>query len=367
MTGLGTTLLAALLALWLRSWSRARRQERAPLAAAIWLALACLLRQESALFLLVFALGERRRLPSLLPLLALVGWTAYRWRVYGDLLPNGWYVKKLPWPVDWAYGLRYLGVATLTSGMGLLALLAPAAPRPLRAAGIGVLLHTLYVVHVGGDFMALARFHVPVLPIAVLCAAGGLERLAPRLALPAGVLLGIGVQWVQVPWSDTLAQRHPLVVQEARRFRFLDHRAFEERWARVGRALGDACEPGTSLATSPVGAIGWYSRLRVIDLLGLTGPHIRDVAPDVDGVSVKGHHRFDARWVLQQRPDLILLGNAVLVGGRIEINPWERSLYRHPDFQRDYLPIELPIAGDEPLRLWIRRGAALPRGARRLE
>ena len=88
-----------------------------------WLALACLLRQECALFVLVLVLlAPRRRTEWLLPSVALLGWTAFRWVTFERLLPMPWYAKKLPLSSDWAYGLRYLGVATLTSGIALFAI-----------------------------------------------------------------------------------------------------------------------------------------------------------------------------------------------------------------------------------------------------
>jgi arabinofuranosyltransferase len=364
VTGLGTTLLAALLALWFRAWDRAREEGRVPWSAGVWLALACLLRQEAALFALVFLAGERRRMPVLLPLAVLAGWTLFRWFTYGQLLPMPWYVKKLPLAADLEYGARYVGVSTLTCGIALLSLLAPAARKGWRPLGVGVLLHTAYVVIVGGDFMALARFHVPVLPLAVLAASSALRERAPRALLPAGLVLAVGVQWVQVPWSLAFARARPLVFEQTRSYRFLDHEVFEERWARIGRVLRDTCPAGTSVATSPIGAIGWYSRLPLIDILGLTNDATLGVEPDLEAVGVKGHHRFDAAWVMERRPDLVLLGNGVLDQEWRTINPWERTLFAHPDFRSGYVPILLEIPGDEPLRLWMRRDTAPPEGAR---
>ena len=102
----------------------------------------------------------------------------------------------------------------------------------------------------------------------------------------------------------------------------------------------------------------------MIDLLGLTNETTLDEEPDLVRVGVKGHHRFDPDWVTALRPELILLGNGVLdASGRVPINPWERSLYEHPNFRRDYRAILLPIPGDDPLQLWMRQDSTPPRGA----
>jgi arabinofuranosyltransferase len=375
VTGLGTALLAALLALWWRGWDRARLEDRAPLAAGVWLALACLLRQEAALFVLPFALAQtrRRRWTVVLPLVALVGWTVFRLAYYGRWFPMPWYAKKLPLLADWSYGARYIVTASLTSGIGFLACLAPFS-RKWRALGVGVALHTLYVVHVGGDFMALARFCVPVLPLAVIAAGATLrDRLGVRPGLGLALVLGLGVQWVQWPWSLESAWLHPLIRNESRVFRFLDHEYFEERWARIGRRLGDTCAPGTSVGTSPIGAIGWTSRLPVVDLLGLTNDSSLGVEPALDRVKVKGHHRTNADWVLAQRPGVFVLGNGVLDGsGGVAINPWEVEVFAHPAFREDYVGMVLPMPeyqrdgvtrADDPLLLWVRKDGPAPRGA----
>ena len=349
VTGLGTTLLAALLALWFRA-----HDEERP-AAGIWLALACLLRQECALFVLALVLlAPRRRLEWLLPALALLGWTSLRWFTFERLLPMPWYAKKLPLSADWVYGLRYLGVATLTSGIALFAIGASLARGGLRIGGLAVVLHTLYVVHVGGDFMALARFHVPVLPVAALVASLAVAERWPRVTTPAMLAVLLLVQWTQVPWSDRQAERSSLIVDQARRFRHLDHEGFEQRWAQIGRRLREACPDGTAICTSPIGAIGWYSELPIVDWLGLTNELTIGVEPDLEHVKVKGHQRTNPDWVLRQRPDLFVLGNGVTwPGGRIVINPWERALLEHPIFLAEYRQAQLEVPGGPPLLLWL--------------
>jgi hypothetical protein len=364
VTGLGTTLLAALLAGWFVEWEAARRAGRAPWRAGVLLALACLLRQECALFALPFAALELRgrgrgRMFAVLPLAALLGWTIFRLDYYGALLPNTFAVKKLPFLDDVAYGLRYLRDGTLQTGIGALVLAAPLALRghataPTRAACLGLVLHTVYVVHVGGDFMELARFFVPVLPLALFLACAGL-RGPGRLRAAAVVAALLALQWTQFGWT-----------YHGRPYRFLDHRWMEERWARVGALLGDVLPPDAQIATSPIGAIGWYSERPIVDILGLTNDATADERPDVEGITLKGHHRYDAEWVLARRPEVVVLGNAVLYDGRLEVNPWERTLVLHPEFQRRYRQVELDVPGDvgHPLRCFLLLDAPLPRGAR---
>ena len=366
VSGLGTTLLAALLALWFLAWERAARAGRVPWSAGVFLALACLLRQECALFALVFAAVELRyrgRLAVLLPLLTLVGWTVFRLVYYGRWFPIPYHVKQLPLIVDLEYGLRYLWQGTLECGVGLLVVLglfAPRGPRDARravttATSLAVLLHTVYVVGVGGDFVELSRFFVPSLPLMILLGCAGARTLVPSPRWRAGLVIAalVLVQWTQFGWTI-----------HGRAFRRLDHESFEARWARLGKHFALAVAPGTRVAISPIGAFGYHSRLPLVDILGLTHDGLLEVAPDLDGVSMKGHHRHDARWVLAQRPQLVILGNGVRdLDGVLNINPWERDLYLDPEFQRDYQHMIVPIPGDADLDVHVLHGFTPPPGA----
>jgi len=369
VSGLGTTLLAALLALWFLTWDRAVRAGRPAWSAGVFLALACLLRQECALFALVFAAVElrgrgRRWVAALLPFVTLVGWTVFRLTYYGRWFPIPFHVKGLPLIVDLEYGLRYLWQATLECGVGLLVVLGLFAARGPRdgvrtittATALAILLHTIYVVSVGGDFMELSRFFVPSLPLMILLGSMGVRALVsgPRVRTGVAITALVLVQWTQFGWTI-----------HGRPFRHLDHEYFEARWSRLGKHFGLALAPGTRVAISPIGAFGYYSGLPIVDILGLTHDGLLEVSPDLDGVSMKGHHRHDARWVLAQRPELVILGNGVRdLGGVLHINPWEHDLFRDPEFQRDYVHMIVPIPGDAPLDVHLLQGSALPPGAR---
>jgi arabinofuranosyltransferase len=125
--------------------------------------------------------SSRRHLLSALWAAAiwLAGYALYfylRYRYYGQILPNTFYLK-LGGPIDaWQRGLSYLqGFLNERAWVPLLALLAGLNLKigAVRALLIYNLLHALYVVYVGGDFFAGHRFFAPELPqLALLCAMG---------------------------------------------------------------------------------------------------------------------------------------------------------------------------------------------------
>ena len=366
MVGLGSVLLGGLLAAWLALYDAAEREDRAATGAALVLGLAGLLRPEALVWAVPFVVAEFRRgrgAPSLLALLPVAGWAVFRLAYFGLPLPMTYYTKHLPLATELQYGATYLGLATVSTGIGLLlcasvpAALGGAGSRALRAALIGLFAHAAYVVWVGGDFMPLGRFFMPALPIACLTACLGLSALAParsKLLVAVGVLAGLAFQWPQLIDRPALIARHA---------------DFEARWSILGREFAQRVPPDTSVALSAVGAFGYASRLPIVDMLGLTHDAFRDVEPDLVIVD-KGHHRYDAEWVLAQAPAIVILGNAWLEergtgeAPTLTISAWERTLWEHPEFQAEYAPMTLEVEGTFPLIFYLRRGAPIPRGAR---
>jgi hypothetical protein len=159
-------------------------------------------------------------------------------------------------PSDLAHGARYAVGGFLLTGAPIL-LLAPGAVR--RADGLTRLLVVAVVAHVasvtlaGGDWMALYRLFVPVLPTALLAGA----RLSEHAALvphavrtgAALVLSGVLAMYVGWPARDIL----------------------EHRLALIRDAAGPLAGVG-SVATLDVGWVGAATRAPVVDLAGVTDP-----------------------------------------------------------------------------------------------
>lgn len=168
-------------------------------------------------------------------------------------------IAKAP---ELGHGLYYAADALLGTGVALFLL----APRALaasdhwtRALALAVGAHFLAIAAAGGDWMALYRLVVPVLPTAILSAA----RLAPHMSVPwlAGraLLFGIRPLWLAVavawPARDVLAHRLELI-------------------ERSRPALREA----RSVACLDVGWVGAATGARVLDLAGITDPIVAHLA-----------------------------------------------------------------------------------------
>lgn len=361
--GLGTVVLAALLACFALLWERAVARERSALGAALVLGLAAFVRNEALLFALPFVVHEQRRgrlASAAIALAPLAAWQVFRVAYFGRWTPVTYSVKKLAFADDLRLGLEYLAKANSECGIGVLAVLAAVAASSargfsiVRAAAVGFGAHVAYVVYVGGDFLPFARFFVPALPIGAWLAFEGARTLLGEKRALGAALFAAALGLLQL--------------QQTRRAEFAaDHADSEPRWKLMGESVARAVPADTKVALAPIGAFGWVSRLYIVDMLGLTNDWVLRAPPD-PGITIKGHQRYDAEGVLAQAPQMIIIGNGWLHRGpngqpELKASHWERTLVEHPHFIERYAPMKLEIAGSYPLLFFWRAGATAPTGA----
>ncbi len=275
------------------------------------------------------------------------------WRIsyYGYLFPNTYYAKVSGVDHDWR-GLLYLQnfVANCKPWIVLLLLVVPrsASSAPGARASRSLYAHLLvlvlalavHVVRAGGDFMALHRFFVPVLPLLALMLADGLRNLhALLLALrrqrhaPAFNVFAVEVvlALVVVAHFGWLSRAHTTGGSGGG----IDGVPFMNQFARdnaaVGRWLAANADPDATIATTAAGAVPYYSRLRTFDMHGLTEPSIAHGAPPLR--SRPGHSRTaTTEQVLEWAPTYYVGVPAVYShksdGNAAERRRWEPQGYR---------------------------------------
>jgi arabinofuranosyltransferase len=162
---------------------------------------------------------------------------------------------------------------------------------------------------------------VPIEPFYLLGAAAGLLHLARWRAsawLPALLVL-----W-QLPAIDWRQPLLPVGADFAREHLLLD----------VGRELGATLPPGAVIAAPEIGALGYASRLRVLDTVGLISPSAVPYYP-LPPEQLVTDNAIPARLILDQQPDVVVTLDAFA----------QRSLLPDPGFQRQYhLERSYPVA-----------------------
>ncbi len=317
--GLETQLFVLLCAIALDAVVAAEEfaNERALRRGGIALALAAMTRPEGVLIAaalgvvrLVCNLVARRRVIARDELLAIAcflvlwaPWFAWRWWYYGWPFPNTYYVKASgPWAPPtlaadmWKSGLYYLWTWLLQTKLlyalpiaaaGLVTA-PPRSPRFALALGCAVLgaAYLPYAVSVGGDFMGLHRFIMPMFVVAAVAVVLGLEWLVERLpvrrrnaaAIGAGIALVVGFAITQV-----------LLTSQSLRWgnfdndRGIDTPAFlivytEDR-AAIGRAMAGCFRPDDYSIVGGAGAQPYYARMSGIDVFGLVSRRIAHEEP----------------------------------------------------------------------------------------
>ncbi|MDB4963122.1 MAG: hypothetical protein JWP01_3121 [Myxococcales bacterium] len=273
-----------------------------------------------------FTARAYRRMPNIrnelvaivLFLVLWVPWFAWRYWYYGHAFPNTFYVKASGRWIDprfelqmYKLGAHYLWVwLTQTKLLYALPIAAlglvvgpPRSPRFVLALSCTLIAtaYLCYAATVGGDFMGLHRFIMPVFVLAAIAVTLGLEWLVgfapnpPRLgAIAAALLVGafaftqVGLTRASTRWGNWKQDRG------------IDTPAFlivytEDR-AAIGRAMERCFAPDDFSIVGGAGAQPYYGRMRAIDVFGLVSERIAHEEPRVRARA--GHTKFGSDAVL---------------------------------------------------------------------
>lgn len=285
-TGMETPLVFGLLVLGLGGGD-APESRRVALSASLALGVAGAWRPEllacAGVMLLERASRERgvaRLWPLLLGLLPTLVVIVLRSTYFGRPMP----LSVLAKPSDLEHGLRYAVGGWILTGLPLCVLAPRVWPRlslRLRWWTAALFAHAVALLLAGGDWMALFRLYVPVLPL-VLVVAVGIWRLAARWASLLRYVLAV-LALVALWWQAGFAARHVmadrLALIEAARPALVGHRV-----ASVDIGWVAACEPE-----------------EVVDLAGVSDPSI--------AVLPGGHtsKRIDAQLFERRRVDRLVV------------------------------------------------------------
>jgi hypothetical protein len=356
----------------LGSESRAGYAVRPVWLSAAFLFLAALSRPEGVLvtglcgiFLLIQIARKRFNLRMLLLWAAvwIIPYSAYflwRYQYYGHLFPNTFYVKTSGLMMLSA-GIEYLLYAA--QRFHLYILLVPAIVLLVARRGLGIgkelLWFTLliivpylgYVMLVGGDFMDMFRFVVPVIPLAML-AIGQTWRSFYKLlsarwsrtsaigAVTALLVAAMGLN-LYTSWdSQAIWFRHGLDSIGLLR-------KYSDDWTVAAQYYARASLPTDSIAITAAGIIPYYTGLYTVDQLGL-------IAQSLDGYLVQrkpraGHALLaSGKHLFKLRPQFIV-GHPKMFSDstRVIANLFVEEAW-HPELNKQYERIQVRLGTSPP-------------------
>jgi hypothetical protein len=322
---------------------------------------------------------SRFALPFLVPYGAFLAW---RLAYYGSLLPNTYYAKRYHDPFACIRGGQYLAGASsdlrldaLAAFVVLALVVSRGSSRRLAFLSAIVATHLAAAYYEGGDWMPGCRLVAPIVPVLALWLEEAWAVLRgivdadarPRARLPAWLareerllrywrrLTGPALALLRrVPRRVTRravdlaafavvalaivfslrASRVPGMLSGYSRIELDRLGHFEvARWMRANLAPG-------LLAIGEAGIIPYYTQFPVLDMYGLTDPHIAQL----DG---ERHAKFDVDYVLQRRPAYVhMVVTHAADGGLTSPHAYGRTLLRDPRFSREYVAIREFVAAN---------------------
>ena len=374
--GLETQLFALFCTLSLGQYLQAILDEengnRAPLwQIGITLGLAALTRPEGyllfallALHRIILKIKKRDLIPTkeecqllLMFLLFTVPHMTWRRWYYGYFVPNTFYIKSSGGKGTWQQGGYYLWAVARDLKLVILPLfylLGFLRPWPnsvsvrlqkgyVALGGlffIWVIPFCLYVAKVGGDFMGLYRFMMPVIPFTVLCGAIGLYRLLHRQnrVILSSVLLG---------FFGLHAANSYVVDDRALHFIGADRgidtpgylRYYTADRAAIGKWLAQHVKPDDYQVVGGAGAQVYYAGIRALDSFGLSDEY---VAHNVPAVSNRpGHQKFaPLDYVLSRKPTILTYNVYRISREPYRPSPQEAAEWRARGFH--YVSVQIP-------------------------
>ena len=325
----------------------------------------------------------------------------WRYEYYGYIFPNTYYAK-VGASGFWAPGIRYVAEFLVFQPWLMIALgLMTYAKMTNKTLSENVnqsrfqnlwlialltgLAHCIHVARVGGDFMALHRFLVPLLPLAAIFASKFL-LYSPKLRKPGPDhfdQIENQESQEQKPLGKELNQAFPnkalvlrlgflislgvmsmYIHEDANRIGSRNGvdsigwlRQFAEQCATTGQFIQQHTDPQVKLATTAAGALPFYAQRYTVDLLGLNDEWIAHHVP------ARGHrpgHTKSApfRYPIDQKVDLLIYHPSFSKRASRPSSRMKRAL--NP-FGYEWQSYQVPQLQPNWWNVWVKNGVEIDR------
>jgi hypothetical protein len=308
--------------------------EKKEIAAGFVCAALALTRPEGILFVVPLALGclmngcRVRKVTAVLciPAAAYVLMVTFRLAYYGAFFPNSYNAKidtvsfnasslishtRALYRYTWFSSTMH-GPVLFLACVGAIAFVNRKLAPVLASIGVTV----FFVWFSKGDWMCFWRFYTPVLPFLVMFWAGTFDFLRPRLSqsLRGKIVLSVFLLPLVVNvWDTVKVLREPECRDE------INPAMHSLQHVQIGRYLAGVGAASDVLVVNEIGAIGYYSDLTVIDMVGLTDRQVPSLlrSGDLDAY---------ADYIMSRKPAFVML-NDKQSPTDTELHPCHAAIY----------------------------------------
>jgi arabinofuranosyltransferase len=266
-------------------------------------------------------------------IIPIAGYFTWSYFYYDDILPNTFYAKvslSLRGILEGIhYDYRYLMSSPFIFLLLVLSLFnIKNHSKEIKYFWIMFLIYIFYVTLVGGDFMFAFRFFLPILPFIYFLIINELGRLLVLLKIPFETKKFLYVIFVFLIMYNILSLNF-----------FNDYKSRIKNYKMIqsGKILAEYFNnqyPSYfTIASSGIGALGFYSKMQILDVLGLTNKTIakRGIMGDDPLFS---HGKSNVGYILNKKPQIIVFG--MPPGEKYPVRFAEKEIHYSQDFNKIY-------------------------------
>jgi hypothetical protein len=268
-------------------------------------------------------------------ILFLLPYAFFKLLYYDSILPNTFYAKTSFTYQQLLDGLKYAGLYVWHywgGGIFLLPVMITLwrTGRDIGFPAVTILIYSAYIILIGGDVLGVHRFFVPLMPLLIILAVYGVNKISKYRIIVIVILLCL------ISWQIFIPRLYV--------FTFLgNEKILVSKSQALMKQLKQVDKSNFSLATSTIGAISYeLMGHRVVDLLGLTDTTIaRHPEPQIEGLETTWRERhYNSRYILSNQIDYIRFST-----GYKPSAPAERALFMYSEFLNNYRTLPFRLMG----------------------
>ena len=284
-------------------------------------------------------------------LLLLVPYLIWLFWYYGDIIPNTFHAKVssnfAQLKEGFRYSYRFFMSISLSSLFLFLAIKEYRVLSDFTKYCINIfIVFLIYIVAVGGDFMFSYRFFIPIMPFFVFVITSSISNLSQSPISEENKKIKSRFVFIMtLIISFNLLSVSFLHKTEIRNYMMIENGEITANY------FNNNFPHNKTIALSAIGAFGFYSKMKILDVLGLTNKKIALSKVSNNSDPLYSHNRSNARYVLDSKPDIILFG--MPPGETLPVRYAEIDIYNNKFFKEHYQYIEKKISGNIVIKYYL--------------